>query len=180
MDDLAKIINQRAIPGTLIFDLDNRLLFINNEALALLPERNSEIPQEIFSLCDRVKGKPPPDDLSEIINQNGIILQNESGFRYSARAFLISRRMAEGEASHIMVLLEKVVERRTIHFSEVAERYQLSKREIEVVRMICEGWTNREIGEKLYISEYTVKDHIKNIMRKMEVASRNELVAVLL
>ena len=79
-----------------------------------------------------------------------------------------------------MVLLERVVERRTIHFSEVAERYQLSKREIEVVRMICEGWTNREIGEKLYISEYTVKDHIKNIMRKMEVASRNELVAVLL
>ena len=79
-----------------------------------------------------------------------------------------------------MVLLEKVVERRTIHFGEVAERYQLSKREIEVVRMICEGWSNREIGEKLYISEHTVKDHIKNIMRKMEVASRNELVAVLL
>ena len=88
--------------------------------------------------------------------------------------------MAEGEVSHIMVLLERVVERRTIHFSEVAERYQLSKREIEVVRMICEGCTNREIGEKLYISEHTVKDHIKNIMRKMEVASRNELVAVLL
>jgi DNA-binding NarL/FixJ family response regulator len=88
--------------------------------------------------------------------------------------------MAKGEASHIMVLLERVVERRTIHLGEVAERYQLSKREVEVVRMICEGWTNREIGEKLYISEYTVKDHIKNIMRKMEVASRNELVAVLL
>ena len=180
MDDLAKIINQRAIPGTLIFDLDNRLLFINNEALALLPEKKPDIPQEILILCERVKGKPSPEELSEIPNQNGIVLQNETGFRYSARAFLISRRMAEGEVSHIMVLLERVVERRTIHFGEVAERYQLSKREIEVVRMICEGWTNREIGEKLFISEYTVKDHIKNIMRKMEVASRNELVAVLL
>ena len=180
MDDLTKIINQRAIPGTLIFDLDNRLLFINNEALALLPEKKSDIPQEIFFLCERAKGKPSSKELSEIPHQNGIILQNETGFRYSARAFLISRRMAEGETSHIMVLLEKVVERRTIHFGEVAERYQLSKREIEVVRMICEGWSNREIGEKLYISEHTVKDHIKNIMRKMEVASRNELVAVLL
>ena len=180
MDDLAKIINQRAIPGTLIFDLDNRLLFINNEALALLPGKNSEIPGEIFFLCERIKGKPSPNDLSEITYQNGIILQNETGFRYSARAFLISRRMAEGEVSHIMVLLEKVVERRAIHFSEVAERYQLSKREIEVVQMICEGCNNREIGEKLYISEHTVKDHIKNIMRKIEVASRNELVAVLL
>jgi ATP/maltotriose-dependent transcriptional regulator MalT len=180
LDDLTKIINQRAIPGTLIFDLDNRLLFINNEALALLPEKKSDIPQEIFFLCERAKGKRSSEELYEIPHQNGIILLNETGFRYSARAFLISRRMAEGETSHIMVLLEKVVERRTIHFGEVAERYLLSKREIEVVRMICEGWSNREIGEKLYISEHTVKDHIKNIMRKMEVASRNELVAVLL
>ena len=51
MDDLTKIINQRAIPGTLIFDLDNRLLFINNEALALLPEKKSDIPRgNILSL----------------------------------------------------------------------------------------------------------------------------------
>jgi DNA-binding CsgD family transcriptional regulator len=180
LDDLAKIINQRAIPGTLIFDLDNRLLFINNEALALLSEKKLEIPQEIYFLCERVKGKPSSKELAENTYQNGIILQNETGFRYSARAFLISRRMAEGEVSHIMVLLERVAEKHSLNYESVAERFTLSKREVEVVRLICEGRTNREIGEKLYISEYTVKDHIKNIMRKMEVASRNELVAVLL
>ena len=180
MDDLAKIINQRAIPGTLIFDLENRLLFINNEASALLPEKDSEIPQEIFFLCERVKGTHPKEDLSGIPYQNGIILQSEAGVRYSARAFLISRRMAKEEVSHIMVLLEQVAEKHSINYESVAERFTLSKRELEVVRLICEGFTNREIGEKLYISEHTVKDHIKNIMRKMEVASRNELVAVLL
>lgn len=177
MDELAKIINQRAIPGTLIFDLHSRLLFINKEALTLLP---SDIPKEILVLCEQVKGKTPPGDLSGAPYPNGIILENKMGFRYSARAFLIGRRMNEGETSHIMVLLERVVDRRSIHYGELAERYQLSKREIEVVQEICEGCTNREIGEKLYISEHTVKDHIKNIMRKMEVASRNELVAVLL
>jgi len=88
--------------------------------------------------------------------------------------------MAEGEVSHIMVLLERVAEKHSLNYESVAERFTLSKREVEVVRLICEGCTNREIGEKLYISEHTVKDHIKNIMRKMEVASRNELVAVLL
>ncbi len=180
MDQLAKIINQRAIPGTLIFDLNNRLLFINNEAVALLPEKKSEIPQEIYSLCERLKEGPSSEDLSEINNQNGIILQNETGFHYSARAFLISRRMAEGEVSHIMVLLERVAEKHSLNYESVAERFALSKREVEVVRLICEGFNNREIGQKLYISEHTVKDHIKNIMRKMEVASRNELVAVLL
>jgi DNA-binding CsgD family transcriptional regulator len=180
LDELAKIINQRAIPGTMIFDLDNRLLFINQEALAFLPEKNSEIPREIFFLCERVKGNSPPEDLSEIPHQNGLILQNEAGFRYSARAFRISRRMAEGAVSHIMVLLERIAEKHSLNYEGVAERFTLSKREVEVVRLICEGFTNREIGEKLYISEHTVKDHIKNIMRKMEVASRNELVAVLL
>jgi DNA-binding CsgD family transcriptional regulator len=180
LDDLAKIINQRAIPGTLIFDLNNRLLFSNKEALSLLPKETSEIPQEIVYLCERVKGKPSSKDLNESPDQNGIILKNETGIRLSARAFLVKRQMGEGEVSHIMVLLERVVERRTIQFGEVAEKYQLSKREIEVVRMIFKGCTNREIGEKLYICEYTVKDHIKHIMRKMEVASRNELVAALL
>ena len=100
----------------MILDLNNRLLFINNEALALLPEKNSEIPQEIILLCDRVKGKPSSAPIPENADRNGIILQNKTGLRYSARAFLISRRMAEGEVSHVMVLLEKVVERRTIHF----------------------------------------------------------------
>jgi len=180
LDDLAKIINQRTIPGTLIFDLNNRLLFINNEALSLLPEKKSDFPQEIFFLCERVKGISSSEDPSEITYQNGIILQSEEGLRYSARAFQISRRMAEGEVSHIMVLLERVAEKHSLNYKSVAERFTLSKREVEVVRLVCEGCTNREIGEKLYISEHTVKDHIKNIMRKMEVASRNELVAVLL
>lgn len=191
MDDLIKIINQRAIPGTLIFDLDQGLLFINQEALGLLPEKIQDksqgnehgrphIPPEIYSLCDRVKGKPSQPDGPDSPGRNGIILGNDNGHRFSARAFLIGRGGNGDGASHIMVLLERVVERRAIPYGEVAERYQLSKREIEVVQMICEGCTNREIGDQLYISEHTVKDHIKNIMRKMEVATRNELVAALL
>lgn len=35
-------------------------------------------------------------------------------------------------------------------------------------KYICEGFTNREIAENRFISEYTVKVHIKNIMKKMQ------------
>jgi DNA-binding CsgD family transcriptional regulator len=191
LDDLTKIVTQRAIPGTLIFDLNQGLLFINQEALGLLPEKirnkprgqgrgRPDIPPEIYSLCDRIKGVSSPPDGPDAAVRNGIILGNDNGHRFSARAFPIGRGGNGGGGSHIMVLLERVVERRAIPYREVAERYQLSKREIEVVQMICDGSTNREIGDQLYISEHTVKDHIKNIMRKMQVATRNELVAALL
>lgn len=48
----------------------------------------------------------------------------------------------------------------------------LSRREYEVLVLIASGYNNREIGEKLFISEKTVKNHITNIFRKLEVEDR--------
>ncbi len=51
---------------------------------------------------------------------------------------------------------------------------QLSRRETEVLAMITSGKTNREIGEKLFISEKTVKNHLTNIFRKLNVTDRTQ------
>ena len=61
---------------------------------------------------------------------------------------------------------------------EFASRYGLSSRELEVFGLIIEGFSNAEISQKLYISENTVKFHIKNILRKTESANRIELSAL--
>ena len=53
----------------------------------------------------------------------------------------------------------------------------LTKREKEVVELITYGYSNGDIAKMLFISEHTVKDHTKNIYRKMEVHSRFELAA---
>jgi DNA-binding NarL/FixJ family response regulator len=50
----------------------------------------------------------------------------------------------------------------------------LSRREIEVLAMITSGKTNREIGAGLYISEKTVKNHLTNIFRKLNVTDRTQ------
>lgn len=47
-----------------------------------------------------------------------------------------------------------------------------------MLKLICDGLTNKEISERLFISEYTVKDHIKNIMEKMGASSRGEIIAI--
>ena len=54
----------------------------------------------------------------------------------------------------------------------------LSKREREVVELICLGYSNADIAKMLFISEHTVKDHTKKIYSKMGVHSRFELAAL--
>jgi DNA-binding NarL/FixJ family response regulator len=54
----------------------------------------------------------------------------------------------------------------------------LTSREIEVLRQIAEGSRNRDIGEKLFITEETVKVHIKNIMGKLGANDRTQAVAI--
>jgi LuxR family maltose regulon positive regulatory protein len=53
----------------------------------------------------------------------------------------------------------------------------LSEREIEVLQLIAEGLTNRQIGERLFISPGTVKAHTSNIYGKLDVRSRTQAVA---
>ena len=51
----------------------------------------------------------------------------------------------------------------------------LSEREKEIVQLVAQGFRNREIGEKLFISEQTVKNHLHNIFDKLGVSDRLEL-----
>ena len=53
----------------------------------------------------------------------------------------------------------------------------LSQREISVLKLMAQGKSNKEIGSALFISEGTVKSHVKAIFAKMNVISRTEAVA---
>jgi DNA-binding NarL/FixJ family response regulator len=53
----------------------------------------------------------------------------------------------------------------------------LTKREIQLLHWMVEGHSNREIAKELFISENTVKYHIRNIFQKLEVQNRTEAVA---
>ena len=54
----------------------------------------------------------------------------------------------------------------------------LTPREMEVLRLVARGLTNREIGEQLYLSENTVKGYVKEILAKLGVRNRVEAVVV--
>lgn len=53
---------------------------------------------------------------------------------------------------------------------------QFTERELEVTRLLVHGFSNRKIGERIMISESTVKFHLRNVMRKLNVHHRAEVV----
>jgi DNA-binding CsgD family transcriptional regulator len=59
------------------------------------------------------------------------------------------------------------------------ERYHLTKREADIVRCVCDGLTNSEIGETLFISRNTVETHLKNIFSKTGMRHRAGLAGLL-
>ena len=52
----------------------------------------------------------------------------------------------------------------------------LTSRELEVLKLVAKGMSNREIADELYISENTVKNHVRNILEKLHLHSRMEAV----
>ena len=53
---------------------------------------------------------------------------------------------------------------------------RLTERELEVLRLVAQGLNNREIAKQLFISENTVKNHVRNILEKLQLLSRMEAV----
>jgi LuxR family maltose regulon positive regulatory protein len=60
----------------------------------------------------------------------------------------------------------------------VADTHErLSVRELDVIRLVMTGASNREIGDRLFIGERTVKSHMTSLMRKLNVTSRTAAIA---
>ena len=110
------------------------------------------------------------------------------GIEAGARAYLLKdaprdelfkaiRAVYRGESLIQPVVASKVLDR----FAELSRQAQtpeiLSGRELEVLELIAKGAANKEIANKLSISESTVKTHIANIFQKLGASDRTEAVA---
>lgn len=74
-------------------------------------------------------------------------------------------------------LHKKVSTNREIDFEKI-DALDLSKREYEVLKEISLGLSNKEIGEKLFVSESTIKTHVSNILVKLDAKRRTQAVQI--
>ncbi|MGG3738345.1 response regulator [Aeribacillus pallidus] len=80
------------------------------------------------------------------------------------------RLVAHGEEKKQNTQFHQTEVRRPLHL--------LTRRECEVLQLLADGKSNRAIGEALYISEKTVKNHVSNILQKMNVNDRTQAVVM--
>lgn len=102
-----------------------------------------------------------------------------SALRAGARGYLLKGMSREELLSTVRAvhsgqrrIPESVAARLSEHFSQD----ELSSRETEVLRLIVQGLSNKEIAAKLSISEFTVKFHVKGILAKLGVRDRSQAI----
>jgi len=107
---------------------------------------------------------------------NGFILKDAS-----LKDFLITiRSVSEGATVLPPLLIDSLFSQIVDHAvregkTKIKEAVRMTKREREVIGLLGDGMSNKEIGQKIHVSTYTVKSHIHNIMEKLALHTRLEI-----
>ena len=152
-------------PDIMLLDID--MPRMNGlEVLTYLKEQHMKIKTIVLTVHNEV------EYLMKAVNIgiNGYMLK-DSEYEELRRAIL---SVVDGDIyiqpSMIPYLNEKIVERDC----DRIKMDELTNREVEVLKLLAVGLFNKEIGEQLSISERTVKNHISNIFKKLNVADRTQ------
>lgn len=137
-----------------------------------LPEIVYEL-YDYFVHSDILNGNELEEEMPTV---NRICIQG--GMVFLLRALKLRQYGGESDHSDIMILIERVSQ--GVLVDQIGEVTKLTPREGEVVQLLLEGKTNKEVAVCIEIGEYTVKDHIKRIMKKLEVTTRAGIVAKVL
>lgn len=85
----------------------------------------------------------------------------------------------------IIIVMPKLLENAQLSVSVSTSKmkdisqYKLTQRELEIIPLIIEGKSNAQIAEKLFISVNTVKNHVYNLYKKLEIKTRYELLSMM-
>ena len=188
---LEAIAQRRSVPGVLLFAGSGDLLFMNHEAevishqiqgAASEPASSMPLPTEIRELCVSLQSILEGPETGRVDADRGegpLELRRITGNVDSPvllRGFPLASSAEKDEAC-MLILMEKLGrERRTVP-EQVKDQYRLTDREVEIVRYISEGWTNKEIAKHLDISEHTVKEHVRHLLKKTKSTTRTGILA---
>ncbi len=164
---------------TIMVDKGDRMLFGSRQAEEILeafasPDQTDRtvLPRPLISvLALRNRGSDPV----AVPVEPRLTLPDQRGRWWTVTA------LEPGAGSHPDVAAMLVVSPATPEerFPRLMALYDLTPREREMVEWIAAGLSTKEIAGQLFVSEYTVQDHLKKIFGKLNVTSRRELMALL-
>jgi DNA-binding CsgD family transcriptional regulator len=188
-DPTDNLADQRAGAGIVVLSSSMQLLHMNRQAAELskkvnmsenggTPPRSAQgvLPTALTQLCSEVlkalqvrteakdweqfEVKRIAGDPKQPILLRGFGLPDKGGVQHA----------------RVVVTMEELGRRQQLNTDQAKEKFQLTNREQSVVENLAKGWTNKEIANALHITEQTVKEHIKHIMRKTNSTTRTGIL----
>lgn len=153
--------------------------------IALLEDDGERASSHFERALNALSGLTVPHDRGEIQVRAAVALvaagRRDRGIEHLVSAYraarkLKSRPLAARAVEELTALGERVEQRLGKKAAADLERGGLSRRELEVIRLLELGRTNREIGRELFLSARTVDMHVRNILAKLGCRSRLEAV----
>jgi DNA-binding NarL/FixJ family response regulator len=168
-DTLVKI--KQLKPNVVLLDLGLR----SQNSLRVVEIVKKDFPEAKIIVMDLA---PVQADILQYVKAgaNGFILKDAS-----LNDFLITiRTVSEGATVLPPLLVDSLFSQIVDHAVRegkpgLNEAVKMTKREREVISLLAEGMSNKEIGQKIHVSTYTVKSHIHNIMEKLALHTRLEI-----
>jgi len=172
-DAVHELKSMNKYPDIVLLDLGLQ----KQNSLLLMDLLKKEFPESKVIAMDIL---PDETDIVEFVKAGG------SGFilkQASMDDFLNTiRKVAQGEKILPPVLTNSLFSQ-IIDFgansvkSQVQESISLTRREREIIDLISEGLSNKEIAQRLHIATYTVKSHVHNILEKLALSTRLQVAA---
>ena len=172
--------------GIILLDTDFRLLYRNAKATMFcsrmkgrinLPSggliaANPPLPKELLDDCRALVNQGSEHSLQTHSNR---IISLPSIGRYYIRYFPLIMKPAKPQSPSFMVFINELDADSEDYALFTHDRYKLSEREELIAKLATAGMTNKQIGERLCISHYTVQNHLKSIFEKTGLDSRTKL-----
>jgi len=171
--------------GLIICDESSRVLCANHRAKGYCkdlsggrfstPDTESSVLDILLTDC-RMINKTSTDSSQRLPVLPLQRIVNKRSVSYTVCTKCVEKNLSPGLEKLYVIQIDPVRAQMPLDEERIEALFQLTKREIEITRYIFEGFKNAEIAERLFISEVTVKKHVQNICKKMDVTHRTALI----
>jgi len=173
------ITRELSYKGIIVMDGSLNIIYQNESAHNIISSLNQEagrlhlpslpFPEEIYLCCKKLLITARQSGATETLTQKF----NFTSLKSKKKITILLRIIRSNDGNTILLLGLNQDKQPPDSFGMLKEN-GLTKREIEVASLISKGMKNKEIGEQLFISEYTVENHLRAIYRKLGVKNRTE------
>ena len=169
-DAIEKLKNSQKSPHVILLDLGLQ----KTNSLLLMKKVQEEFPETKVIAMDII---PSHVDVVEFIEAggDGMLLKNASidDFYETIRKVNQGQKILPSVLTNSLFI--QIIENAPLNSEDIQESINLTSREREIVNLISEGLSNKEIAQQLNIATFTVKSHVHNILEKLDLRSRLEV-----